>query len=158
MTREEILNLTERQLDVAIAEHIFGWTEIKYEHIRGVDCPGRDEPVGFTQNSKKSVVPWYSQSIADAWQVLLHITKPLKEFISDDGVEYSPDNWTLDRLGYDCCGDGADPDGVHGEWRIYLSCDKSEDHKDSIFETGETAPIAICRAALMVKFPEKENE
>lgn len=66
--------------------------------------------------------------------------------------------WVLDRLGYNCCQNGEpDVDGVHGQWRCHMSCNKSDEDKFDVFATADTAPLAICKCALLVALKKKDN-
>lgn len=63
-----------RDVDAKVAERVFGWRAIDVRHIRGVGCPGRDEPCGFSPSNPSmvndEVVPWFSTSIADAMKII----------------------------------------------------------------------------------------
>jgi hypothetical protein len=68
MTRDEIMVLVDKALDVAVARHIFGhqviWSEYNQEPIRLLDTEGKGA-VGE--------LPMYSLCMEDAWPVFLRM-------------------------------------------------------------------------------------
>lgn len=146
-------------LDYLVHAHVFG-----FECFEMQWCPLPPPSIGFNQWVSKDefdnvyYIPSYSTNIQDAWTIIEKLTKPLDEFIDiEKGECFSLDNWMLDRLGYDCCKNSEpDVDGVHGQYRCVFSRDRNAYERDSVFATGNTAPEAICKAALLLVIKGKE--
>lgn len=120
-----------RELDVAIAEQVFG-----YQHLIGAAVPEmdrhREEPVAQQEVWIRGTdrycrwcgdMPQYSTDIAAAWQVVEHFT----------ALSHVRCNLKWDRE--------VDPE--HPSW----GCEFLGPWY-AIHHWGETAPLAICRAAL----------
>lgn len=106
-----------RELDALVAEKVMGWT-----HIPVGSHPNLRSEAWTNDNGASAVftLPFYSQDIAAAWEV----------------VEQ------LKTLGWTCFLDNDD--GQH-------DCEfarMGDQPFNAIQERGETAPLAICRAAL----------
>jgi hypothetical protein len=74
MTRDEVLGLTGRALDAAVAERVMGWTDLRDEWVRGVDVPGRNMLFGFDPECKRrAMVEYYHADIAADYAVLVRV-------------------------------------------------------------------------------------
>ena len=135
-----------RALDALVAEKIFGWVWIRslahYPPPRGREwqrelCPGDkvpkpseagdwlpahgDEPANETTQIWEGSIPRYSTDIAAAWQVLEHL-----KTLGDYPEEVLMLSWN-----------------PRSDWWVH-----SERYPRSIEVNAETAPLAICLAAL----------
>jgi hypothetical protein len=148
--KEDEIDATQvgRSMDVLVAKVIFGWADI--DNPSGPDYLLPPEGSWGNKRGQWYKVPHFSRYIEPAWQVIEKITHSLDEIISDAGEKYG--YWSLDRLGYDCCPDEKHgDDGIHGQYRCIFSTNMSEDRRIDVFASADTAPLAICRAALKTK-------
>ena len=147
MTADEILSLPAgRELDALIAERLFGWRWHNCEYIGQSSvaspvyrtmfaepkelekntswrCVAMDNPHSGVRK-KQEWTPHYSTSIADAWQVVEHIWNVLEKDIS---VTFAAGS---------------------------ISCDIGDLLGEAVAEVfADTAPLAICRAALLAMTP-----
>ena len=112
-----------RELDALVAEKVMGYYKATPESIgRGVRCWNKEGDCATTEFSP-------STDIAAAWEVVEKLTKNLHEV--KDG------EWVLDRLGY-----------LDGQYRCWFAMNVSDDVRWDIFAEADTAPLAICLAAL----------
>lgn len=139
MTREEIMALSGRELDAAVAEHVMGWRprwveEPPYWMAWEVELPNGDMLYGTIVPKAVPQPVWYddrdgvrcprfSTDIAAAWEVAERLT----EFEIDD----------LDLT--------VEVGNVMEGWAcwVYSGCEEVAEARE------ETAPLAICRAALL---------
>lgn len=122
------------EMDALVAEKVMGWRIGSCQRMV-MSNRMRKRMCGINGKGKLLPVPRFSTDIAAAWEVLLHVTKPLHG--AKDG------GWLFDRLGFRCC--EHDEDGCHGEWRVEFGRASPEEWA---IATADTAPLAICRAAL----------
>lgn len=85
-------------------------------------------------------INYYSTDIGAAWEVIEKICKPIEPFIEGQ--------FWLDGLGFTCKGHDE------GRWRCMITTERKEQRVE-VSADAETAPLAICRAALKAAF--KEN-
>lgn len=119
-----------RELDALVAEKVMGWS----------DCKASDEhgcAIGYTPYWKREtygceVVPYYSTSISDAWEIVEKISQ--KESPSGDCFHFFIDK---DDEDYWCCFDSRVPHKDGGMNVI-----------DRFEANSNSAPHAICLAAL----------
>lgn len=118
-----------RELDAAIAERVMGWTNCRVRVMydaRGLPSYGGGTP---PEGGKKRPYPAYSTDIAAAWSVV-------ERFVRDT-------RFHLDSLGFD-----------GEEWRCAIGHDNDEGDADGwSFAEANTAPLAICLAALKALAP-----
>lgn len=123
-------------LDALIAEKIFGWSEIQsVKAIHGNQYQGydpNDVPSQFTGYRPKRVVPQYSTDIAAAWKVVEKLNLFEEYSLSKSIVGQFP--------------------GENGKWKIETyeldSMGSLGEMSHFTFAEAETAPLAICLAAL----------
>lgn len=130
-------------LDMLIAEHVMGWTEVEIDTAPGsVDLPmgthpDPDWPFG------RQVIPHYSTDIREAWAV----------------VEWMRTRYWMVRV-------QEQPDGYPWLWSTGVEGEEVKDYRKAcvslhwvspdrsfrhhIDTTAATAPLAICKAALRV--------
>ena len=158
MTRDEILALEGRELDVAVAESIFGW-----HWTRGREAHSTDDTVYRWLHPPKSYtnftpatgdepmlggsiyfVPAYSADIGMAWQIV--------DYMLDwDGPFWWDDFSMRSHRSAD------DSSWTWGAGFRYWTFPQNE--TTVIVEAmGNTAPLAICRAALLAAQKDKEDE
>ena len=122
MTRNEILNMPAgREMDALVAEKVMGWSRGTY-HSDGVDY--LRDPEGTSHLN----VPQYSTDIAAAWQV----------------VEKIRTKYPVIRI--------STGDLMGKYWQCHMADAWREvSHEDDSdwFANAPTAPLAICRAALL---------
>lgn len=130
-----------RELDALIAEKVMG--------VKVVDWPtGREYPVASAlalkalSDTQESRIPHYSTSIADAWLV---VEKLAQNYHKDTGIGsgYSGHGFVLEH-----CTENSE-----GRWICRLPstvCAPPYEEMDSfaVYQTADTAPLAICLAAL----------
>jgi len=133
MTRDEILAMEAgREMDALVAEEVMGWTYISPLYCgypaSGPIGPNEAVPYKWPARLGATQVPNYSTDIAAAWQVVEHL--------------YS-EKWIV--------GIGSLVQ-VPREWRCEL-CNMWEDDfsrcPSDIEANADTAPLVICRAALL---------
>ncbi len=136
MTRDEILDMPAgRDMDALIALKFFGW---HWENVQnGLLLPSSDHPAMVNnwaaEWDKKGYPNWlpeYSKSISLAWEVVNKICIPAPE-----------DCWT---------GPIMQINHEHNTCEVIFSqLDSIDCAMESVEATAETAPLAICRAALL---------
>jgi hypothetical protein len=155
MTRAEVLAMKPGpEMDAAVAEIVMGWKWWRSSATgrRCMYAPGKNgnwmqtpadgtEPLVNDWSTNPSNIPYYSRSLAAVWEVVAHIVH--SPGLNDQGVKL----WQLDSLGFTCC--EHDEDGTHGVWRCVLGRDDQSE-----LATADTAPEAICKAALLTKVSE----
>ena len=122
MTREEILKMEAgREMDCAIAEEIFGWKILtKIPPLIWINNPADKANGGYGNR-----VPHYSTDIAAAWEVVKKLVS-----IEEEGFT----KWQV----------VIDSDGIN-RW----IADFKDDPLHTTNCSAPTAPLAICRAALL---------
>ena len=128
-----------RRLDAWIAEQVMGWKQVvvRQENPGVPDLPFQYGP--HTQGQRPSedhpysVVPHYSTDIAAAWEIVEKLRHDRFPFVSV-GIDWYGKTWEA-RFGVN----------QHGNSLGYA-------------QGCETAPLAICRAALTVDNYMKNNE
>lgn len=124
LVSQEYGSLVGRELDAAVAERVLGWTELSTKY--GPLCGQHPESEDSLRKYGPTSVPSYSTDIAAAMEVLNKA----------DGL------WELSRYPY--LDDDAEEDTPY---TLLYSCRlRFGDHLGSA--EGDTAPEAICRAAL----------
>lgn len=119
MTHDEIMALEGRKLDAAVAENVFGWTNVQITAFAlAIGKPNPQDTAPFDAYCPR-VVPRYSTDIAAAWQVV--------EWMLRHG-------WHLDLASLTANGQ---------EWKA-----RWEQGDVAHLHYG-TAPEAICKAALL---------
>ncbi len=122
MTDEEIDQMEAGpEMDALVAEFMIGWRR----------APSEDDPAGWcwvtehgrTRGSATALMPTYSTNIAAAWQVV----EKLKERFSSVLVETNPRQYYVDIV---------TDKGTPSYYRTVADAE------------ADTAPLAICRAAL----------
>lgn len=123
-----------RELDALLAEKIFGCKVDRekrfYEVTMFCGCPGRQHD---SDSDRVEGIPWYSTDIAAAWQVVDHVRYSVRNgrFVVRAPEGPAPAYWSA---GYeDTSSEPGYGDSIH-HWLV----------------EGETAPHAICLAALRV--------
>lgn len=135
MTRDEIMALSGRELDAAVAEYVMGWSKHRRKNpLYRYGDPGLDfiwVPPQFNGNvAYRRSLPWYSSDISAAWQVVEELEWPINL--------------------HNC---------VHGEWECAILCPyEDENGEPRVAAVEPTAPAAICRAALLLKVAEAEGQ
>ena len=120
MNREEILAMEAgRELDKLIHEKVFGWTRMEYPAV-----PAWQKPTKEGTECWHAMVPHYSTYTADAYEVVEKMKEKyfMVSVIAVKGGQY------------ECIITSEEPT-IHNDYELY--------------ELGETAPLAICRAALL---------
>lgn len=152
MTREEIMALSGRELDAAVAEHVMGWRprwveEPPYWMAWEVELPNGDMLYGTIVSKAVPQPAWYddrdgvrcprfSTDIDAAWEVVERLTELVIDEI-DLTVEVK---------------NGVEIRNVAEGWlcSIYCGCEQ-------LVETrAQSAPEAICRAALLAALKRSE--
>lgn len=138
-TRDEISDmLASRKMDAIIANFVMGWDSVTTLRMVDGELTGiKREEAGIMY---VDTVPHYSTDISAAWEVADRINKMI------DNGELAPENdynyLTLDCVGYNT-GYAASFDCIFDyEWFEDVT-----NYKHAA--RGETAPLAICRAALL---------
>lgn len=119
VTREEIMQLTGRELDAAVAERVMGW---KRGDPKYGDMPWYPPGTGRYLGGGRMDLPEFSADIAAAWEVVEHLATPDEALM----ITYSKGTWVV-AVG---------------------SVEASA--------TSESAPEAICRAALLAALKRHE--
>lgn len=139
MTRDEILNMQAgREMRRAIAENVYKW---KLEQNHGF--AGGNFWVGdgcLFGNRRESDLPEWDTDITAAWEVVEKISEMLfsEKLSISDGYNYL----TLSRLGYKT--------GYAASFDCIFNDNWYEDITEYKFAArAETAPLAICCAALL---------
>ena len=129
--------MNNREIDALVAEKVMGWGVKHFEAsqnenspvvqklerwcVEGIDIPPEDEENDWLFGN----MPWFSTNISDAWQVV--------EKMAKYGIAiHTP----------------RDSEKGHMPWRVVIATDISGLAKAV---NGETAPMAICLAALKAK-------
>lgn len=135
-----------REMDVLIAEHVLKWRKMHgpkadydgpCESYDVLIPPGVSDPFPFYP-SRGSIKPWFfcrkwSTDIANAWEVVERMPIPFKlEKCWEKAYQIGPEGWSA------CWCTDADCEGCNENSR----CTNGDD------AWAETAPLAICRAAL----------
>jgi hypothetical protein len=151
LTREAILAMPAgREMDALVAERVMGWTP-KPPYGHWYDADGN--PSGYHPEATDCRKWSPSTDIAAAWQVVEKIN-----------ADPSWKGGTMPRWfaisGPANCGDGRWCAGF--QYEICLSGDlwtrdMIEWDEDTCCAGGETAPLAVCRAALLCYLDEKGN-
>lgn len=131
MTREEIEGLEGRFLDAAIASKIFGDDVVWVVEERA-------KLIRRLPDGQYLVVPPYSDSMADAWRVVLRMAQL--------GYDLEIHELTL-RAGY--------------EDRPFISLSfgrRKTDHARNLYGYEGPVPVAICRAALIARCGEENAD
>ena len=119
MTRDDVMRLSGRELDVAVAERVMGWTwkecHIKPRYPDQKPYPGQWVPPGKKWKAPPWDIPRYSTDIARALEVVERLATP-DECIT---ITY-----------------------VKGDWVVAV--DGAE-----VVASSKSAPEAICHAALL---------
>lgn len=139
MTRDEILNMPAgREMDVLISDKVFGMRlEKNYGLAGGYYWVGNG--VHFGERPANDVEE-YSTDIAAAWKVVEKISEMLlsEKLSAPNGYNYL----TLSQLGYKT--------GYAASFDCLFNDNWYEDITEYKFAArAETAPLAICRAALL---------
>lgn len=131
MKRDEILNMPAgREMDVLIAEHVMGWVWFSFGSASVLRHPEKfiyGVIIDGKERRYYDGLPRYSENMGDAWEVV----ERLRELYYRIFLSYARNIVT-----------------------ITLDHDNYQKDMDFWIE-AETAPLAICRAALLVKI---ENE
>lgn len=120
MTRDDVMRLSGRELDAAVAEHVMGW---KRGDPKYGDMPWYPPGIGRYLGGGRLNLPKFSTDIAAAWEVV----ERLAEFEIND-IEVTVEIRNVAE-GWAC-------------W-IHSGCEEIAEARE------ETAPLAICRAALL---------
>lgn len=126
MTRDEILQMEAgREIDALVAELVMGWTKVRkastWESAAMIYSGTFVYTIGVTPDQKTNdVIPYHSTDIAAAWQVV--------EKMRLVGVSM----WIGPHL--------------DNEWAVQIKPSINNYHE---FVRADTAPLAICRAALL---------
>lgn len=149
MTRAEIHAMESGQaMDAFVAERVMGWTQ--RNSYAGPHWYAGDVPAGrgctFEHVSPSGVVTWLgwqpSAKIADAWEVVEALRAQRRDLVLNDGT-YQPITYEV-QAGYD----------AHGPWTF--CCFALDGGIDARSARAMTAPLAICRAALLTTLSEEE--
>jgi hypothetical protein len=141
MTREEILTMKPgRELDGLIHWKVFNCTHKVHVHtFTSKDNPYKQSIVEIIDTHTEKPIPHYSRSIAAAWEVVEKIVTRMNDYPVDgfkwSGPLYKPNTNYLTNEGY--------PLGTVC-WYVIVQSDNIGRHA----VCAETAPEAICRAAL----------
>ena len=111
-----------RDMDALVAEKVMGWNNIEGGHGHPTESGPFVDCGCLSHAYQKQEIPHYSTDIAAAWEVV--------EKMMDEG-EYT----SLECYGGRYC------------FHIHLTADTDDIH----IEVAETAPLAICSAALAAK-------
>lgn len=138
MTNLEINQLIHsRVMNIAWDEalcRVCGWKiDPEGRMCRPDNCSMRPLP-----SPRADAMPDYAGEIGLAWRVIEKLTVPI--------INPKPGELWLDGLGFRCC--ESDEDGMHGRWRCILTCEDANGERRESFVTADTAPMAICLAAL----------
>lgn len=163
MTREEILAMPAgREMDALVAEHIFGyrWVQAPKHDAKGplpeqgrvLAPPDLPEdmihwpPIGVVGPHFFTAVHRWSERIESAWKLVEHFRDASpRRAILNDGTYYQP-RFEIQT------GDG----GHNGP--PFFCAFELPGGIDSRCAWGDTAPLAICRAALMTVLPSEEAQ
>lgn len=122
-TVKPVEEMSGRELDAAVAREVMGWWSVYYDDETFTDeWSGRPGD----KHAARAWVPPYSTNIAAAWEVVDELVHRFHTVVK--GPFHVGSDWFA----------GFTPVGVTG-WN------GRPDHKAS----GSTAPLAICRAALL---------
>jgi hypothetical protein len=124
MTRDEILNMPAgREMDVLVLVSVMG---IEYSEKDGENY--REWSNCYTERACFVFrdIPHYSADISAAWEVV----EKLRDTSDDE-----PDYWTITDLG--------------NAWRVTSNWAHHDGDIENFSIEAETAPLAICRAALL---------
>jgi hypothetical protein len=121
--------LTGRELDAAIAERVMGWRNLHMER-HGDDFPRFGQPPGSAHDCVN--VPAFSTDILDVWQIVDRLR----------GLHFAVEVTSLPTP-------ASNPDRP-----FYRVCVANHNepaaNRSHVYEWADTAPLAICRAALKV--------
>jgi len=131
-----------RELDVLVAKKVMGWTKPKggrRDPLTGKRPVWRELPFEYVDT------PHFSTDIAAAWEVV-------EKFHGDSpNIQIGKDGWEIDVQ------TAKDGNGWFVAIRRYRVEDYAEEHDywgaQSYYAHAETAPLAICRAALAAVDP-----
>jgi hypothetical protein len=134
MTRDEILKLSKKELNEAVAQNVMGW-HIIHAKRNYMTCPGHIYPLeGDWWATESGEVPYLvedwnpAEKIEDAWRVVEHLGN-------------------LRGIGkVDTRGMGLSLYGIDDDWICAFLIPPNEE----VEARGKTAQMVICRAALMV--------
>jgi hypothetical protein len=167
MTRDEILNMPAgREMDALVAEKVMGWKDV----IMGRDDYG-GEPVPREYNPRPEYqdeyvifkhVLNYSTDIAAAWQVV----EKVDLMIIPIAVYSSAAAWDEPKIlpiktWWAALRTFSDPsiflpiEEYDKEWKGWVNL---IDQSITLDMVAETAPLAICRAALLAVMEDKDDE
>src|SRR5690606_5237881 len=73
VTREDVLSLSGRELDAAVAERVLGW---KRGDLRCGDMPWYPPGTGRYLGGGRMDLPEFSTDISAAWEVVEHLATP----------------------------------------------------------------------------------
>ena len=152
MTKDEIMAMVQgKETDAAVAEHVFGWTGRKIVY-RWDDRKKHERPLIIFTNGDSRYAHNYNPFV-DESGTKINYSEPHKVFFPPD---YSTDisaawevrQWLLDHIG-----------GV----TLVSLCDDNPEccetyrgkGEKEIFARAKTAPLAICRAALIASLDQK---
>jgi hypothetical protein len=127
MTRDEILKLSGHEIDAMIAKDVMGWLEI-YHPDRWIN-----------ENDLAKELPHYSTDMSDAWDVV--------EKIKSWGEGWCPQIYWDDN-------DGLEPGDWVAEFNKYWKVENDYRHTEAV---ADTAPLAICQAALLAVIERTEE-
>ena len=119
VTREDVLSLSGRELDAAVAERVLGW---KRGDLRCGDMPWYPPGTGRYLGGGRMDLPEFSTDISAAWEVVEHLATP------DEAL----------TITY-----------AKGTWVVAVG-------SVEVSATSESAPEAICRAALLAALKRSE--
>jgi hypothetical protein len=121
MTRDEILNMpASREMDALVAEKV-----MEFGVMRWINHPTYDPKIITPVEME---LPHYSTDISAAWQVLEQLRDP---------SESEPDFWSITDA------------GIEQGWIVENIWAHHDGDIPNFAVQAETAPLAICRAALL---------
>jgi len=134
-----------RELDALVAERVMGWTQ--RNTYAGPQWYDQDGPVGrgatFQDEKTGTWLGWQpSLKIADAWEVVEALRARRRNLILNDGTHHPPTYEV--QAGID----------EHGPWAFCAF--EIEGGINGRCARAMTAPLAICRAALLTTLSEEE--
>ena len=128
MTRDEIRNMPAgREMDALIAERVLD-LDVNGDRVCGK---------GFIKNMNVRLLPHYSTNMSAAWEVV--------EKIKDWGEGWCPQIYWDDN-------DGLEPGEWVAEFNKYWEAENDYRHFEAV---ADTAPLAICCAALLTTIKEE---
>jgi len=140
MTREEILAMPAGDdLDKLVAEHIMGWTDLRKQKHWWNKFDETEEWYGtyttIAPSTMRSKVDDWSTDIEYAWLVMERVASLGCRLVLEDWRECEKDS------------------GIHG-WAAYFDIPGGHTTEQVV---AESAPLAICRAALLATLATKSS-